>query len=94
MVAHVYERDHLLDEVRAFHPESILHQLTDLPDDVGRVAEFAVLDLGETVLRYGRLYGPETFTEPPRPAAPDPCRRRRRADLRRSGRIRGIIEIT
>lgn len=41
VVADVFVRDHLLEEVRAFHPEVIIHQLTALPDDVNRVSQFA-----------------------------------------------------
>lgn len=119
VVADVYERDDLLEEVRAFQPELIIHQLTALPDDVARVGEFAaanarirregtdnllaaardsgtarfiaqsvawplegdggaavayletaVLDFGGTVLRYGRLYGPGTYSESTPPPPP------------------------
>lgn len=144
VVADVYERDKLLDEVREFHPELIIHQLTALPDDAGRVAEFAaanarirregtdnllaaardigatrfiaqsvawplegdggeavtyletaVLDFGGTVLRYGRLYGPGTYSESTPPPPPrihvDEAAERTLAAL---DGPQGIIEIT
>ncbi len=41
VVCDVYDADRLTEEVRSFRPDAVMHQLTDLPDDVGRIAEFA-----------------------------------------------------
>lgn len=40
VVADVFELDQLREEVSAFRPEMIIHQLTALPDDIARVGEF------------------------------------------------------
>jgi nucleoside-diphosphate-sugar epimerase len=37
----VYDRDALLAAVRAFGPDAVVHQLTDLPDDAARIRELA-----------------------------------------------------
>jgi uncharacterized protein YbjT (DUF2867 family) len=114
----VYDSDALTAAVQAFHPDMVMHQLTDLPDDISQIAgsadrndrmrregthnllvaaqvavvnrfsaqsiawdppagravatrefEKSVLDAGGVVIRYGRLYGPDTYypTEPPPP---------------------------
>lgn len=41
VVVDVFERERLIEAVRDFGPEVILHQLTDLPDDVSRIGEYA-----------------------------------------------------
>jgi nucleoside-diphosphate-sugar epimerase len=41
VVCDVYDAGRLSEEVRSFRPDAVMHQLTDLPDDVGRIAEFA-----------------------------------------------------
>ena len=41
VVCDVYDLDALLDLVVAFEPDLVMHQLTDLPDDAGRVRELA-----------------------------------------------------
>jgi len=111
VVCDVYDAARLTEAVTAFAPELVMHQLTDLPDDVKRLAlymrrnnrirtegtqnllaagqaagaprfiaqsiaftppgagkavkrhERMVLDAGGTVLRYGWLYGPGTYSE-------------------------------
>lgn len=40
----VFERDPLIEAVRSFDPDVILHQLTDLPDDAGLISELAGLN--------------------------------------------------
>lgn len=40
-VVNVYERDKLIDIVTAFAPDLVMHQLTDLPDDVSAIPSFA-----------------------------------------------------
>lgn len=40
IVCDVYDRDQLVRAVRQFAPEVVMHQLTDLPDDVERIQEF------------------------------------------------------
>lgn len=37
----VFDRDGVRDAVCAFAPEAVVHQLTDLPDDLGRFREHA-----------------------------------------------------
>jgi nucleoside-diphosphate-sugar epimerase len=37
VVCDVYEATALTDAVRAFSPEMVMHQLTDLPDEIGRI---------------------------------------------------------
>jgi uncharacterized protein YbjT (DUF2867 family) len=105
----VYDAERLRAAVRSFAPELVLHQLTDLPDDLDRLEESLaanerirtegtrnliaaaegvklvaqsiafppgaaeherlVLDAGGVVLRYGRFYGPGTYSDegPPPP---------------------------
>jgi nucleoside-diphosphate-sugar epimerase len=106
----VYDADALTSAVVAFEPELVMHQLTDLPDDMKRLAlyikrnnrirtegtrnliaaarttgatrmlaqsiafkppgvgrsvaehERMVLDFGGVVVRYGWLYGPDTYS--------------------------------
>jgi uncharacterized protein YbjT (DUF2867 family) len=119
IVCDVYDAEALIAAVRGFAPDAVVHQLTDLPDDMGRIAELgganarirregtrnlvaaargagatslaaqsvawaipgdggaavreledAVLAVGGTVLRYGRLYGPETYYEDTLPPPP------------------------
>lgn len=41
VVCDVYDADALHDAVVAFAPDVVMHQLTDLPDDVGRIPELA-----------------------------------------------------
>lgn len=36
----VYDRDALVAAVQAFGPDLVMHQMTDLPDDLARLAEF------------------------------------------------------
>jgi len=40
VVCDVYDQSALIDAVRAFAPEMVMHQLTDLPDDVKRLASY------------------------------------------------------
>ena len=39
IVGDVYDRDRLIEAVRAFRPEVVIHELTDLPDDASRLPE-------------------------------------------------------
>jgi nucleoside-diphosphate-sugar epimerase len=41
VVGDVYDREWIIAAVTAFRPDAVMHQLTDLPDDVTRVGEFA-----------------------------------------------------
>ena len=41
VVCDVYDASGLTDAVKAFRPELVMHQLTDLPDEVDRIADFA-----------------------------------------------------
>jgi nucleoside-diphosphate-sugar epimerase len=41
VVGDVFDREWILAAVSAFQPDTVMHQLTDLPDDVTRVGEFA-----------------------------------------------------
>lgn len=36
----VYDKDALIAVVRAFRPDLVMHQMTDLPDDLARLSEF------------------------------------------------------
>lgn len=115
VVCDVYDAPALARSVREFRPDMVMHQLTDLPDDIKRMAlyvrrnnrirsegtrnllaaarearaerflaqsiafrapgagravaqhEKMVLEAGGVVLRYGMLYGPETFGGDRRP---------------------------
>jgi nucleoside-diphosphate-sugar epimerase len=40
----VYDGDALRDAVVAFAPDAVMHQLTDLPDDAGKIAELGELN--------------------------------------------------
>jgi uncharacterized protein YbjT (DUF2867 family) len=40
IVCDVFDRDALVAAVRAFRPDLVMHQLTDLPDDFARLSEF------------------------------------------------------
>ena len=40
VVCDVYDTDALIREVTEFGPQVVMHQLTDLPDDVSRIPEF------------------------------------------------------
>lgn len=40
-VVNVYDRDQLIEAVTAFAPDLVMHQLTDLPDDVSQIETFA-----------------------------------------------------
>lgn len=40
VVVDVFDRERLIQEVEKFSPDLVMHQLTDLPDDPSRVAEF------------------------------------------------------
>lgn len=40
VVGDVYDRDWIIAAVTAFRPEAVMHQLTDLPDDVTRIGDF------------------------------------------------------
>jgi uncharacterized protein YbjT (DUF2867 family) len=44
IVRDVFDREALIEAVRAFRPDVIVNQLTDLPDDVTRIGEFADLN--------------------------------------------------
>ena len=44
IVRDVFDREGLIEAVRAFGPDVIVNQLTDLPDDVTRISEFADLN--------------------------------------------------
>jgi uncharacterized protein YbjT (DUF2867 family) len=44
IVADVFDREALLEAVSDFGPDLILNQLTDLPDDVTRIGDFAELN--------------------------------------------------
>ncbi|WP_426247323.1 NAD-dependent epimerase/dehydratase family protein [Nocardioides sp. LHG3406-4] len=44
VVVDVFDRDALISAVVAFAPDIILNELTDLPDDVNRIAEFGDLN--------------------------------------------------
>jgi len=46
--------------VCAFAPDVVMHQLTDL--------EAMTLSVDSVVIRYGQLYGPNTFYEAERPS--------------------------
>jgi nucleoside-diphosphate-sugar epimerase len=118
VVCDVFDADELSRAVGAFAPEMLMHQLTDLPDRLEQLGQYAarndrmrtegtrnllaaatavnverfmaqsiawrpsgrgaavdeherqVLDAGGVVLRYGQLYGPDTFYQhelPPHP---------------------------
>jgi nucleoside-diphosphate-sugar epimerase len=41
VVCDVFDQDALVAAVQAFRPELVMHQLTDLPDQVDRIPEFA-----------------------------------------------------
>jgi nucleoside-diphosphate-sugar epimerase len=41
VVCDVFEVDALSSAVVGFRPDAVIHQLTDLPDDVGEIAAFA-----------------------------------------------------
>jgi uncharacterized protein YbjT (DUF2867 family) len=41
VVGDVFDREWIIAAVSAFQPDAVMHQLTDLPDDVTRVGEFA-----------------------------------------------------
>jgi uncharacterized protein YbjT (DUF2867 family) len=41
VVCDVFDADTVTEAVVAFRPDLVMHQLTDLPDEVGRIAEFA-----------------------------------------------------
>lgn len=45
VVCDVYDRDALVEAVVRFAPQAIIHQLTDLPDDAGEIADFAERNL-------------------------------------------------
>jgi nucleoside-diphosphate-sugar epimerase len=117
VVCDVFDLDALRGAVTAFDPDLVMHQLTDLPDDVGQIGHYGerndrirregtrnllsaaadagvtrlmaqsiawklpgkrgentaaferlVLDAGGVVVRYGQLYGPQTYY----PDAPPP----------------------
>ncbi len=40
IVCDVYDRDALIDAVRAYKPEMVMHQLTDLPDTADQISDF------------------------------------------------------
>ena len=130
VVCNVFDAGALRDAVVGFCPQVVVHQLTDLPDDLSQLSEFAaanarirregtrnlidasvaakvsnlvaqsvawkldgdagaaveeheraVLDAGGVVVRYGRFYGPGTYSEmsdpppPPRVHVDDAARR-------------------
>ena len=117
VVCDVFDLEALRGAVAAFDPDLVLHQLTDLPDDVSQIGDYGqrndrirqegtrnlltaaadagvtrflaqsiawklpgrrgentaafeqlVLDAGGVVIRYGQLYGPQTYY----PDAPPP----------------------
>jgi nucleoside-diphosphate-sugar epimerase len=117
VVCDVFELEALRGAVAAFDPDLVMHQLTDLPDDVDQIGDYGerndrirregtrnllsaaagagvtrflaqsiawklpgkrgentaaferlVLDAGGVVIRYGQLYGPQTYY----PDAPPP----------------------
>lgn len=123
VVCDVFDADALRTAVAAFAPDLVMHQLTDLPDDVSQIGEFGerndrmrqegtrnllaaatdagvpgarflaqsiawelpgergehtrafermVLDAGGVIIRYGQLYGPETFYPDPDALPPPP----------------------
>jgi nucleoside-diphosphate-sugar epimerase len=41
VVGDVFDREWIIAAVTAFRPDAVMHQLTDLPDDVTRIGEFA-----------------------------------------------------
>jgi nucleoside-diphosphate-sugar epimerase len=41
VVCDVFDASALIEAVKAFRPELVMHQLTDLPDEVDRIPEFA-----------------------------------------------------
>ncbi len=45
VVCDVYDREALVEAVGRFRPQAIIHQLTDLPDDPDRLAEYAERNL-------------------------------------------------
>lgn len=128
VVCDVFELDRLVEAVRGFEPDLVMHQLTDLPDSSDQIPVFAernnrirtegtrnlisaaervgarvlaqsiawtppaggetidvhermVLDAEGVVVRYGRFYGPGTYSgeegrpEPPRIHVDDAARR-------------------
>jgi uncharacterized protein YbjT (DUF2867 family) len=118
VVCDVFDADALSEAVIASRPDLVMHQLTDLPDDVSQLQEFArrndririegtrnllaaakaahaprflaqsiawrppgrgevvdeyermVLEANGVVVRYGQLYGPDTFYEDRPPSPP------------------------
>jgi nucleoside-diphosphate-sugar epimerase len=119
VVCDVYDAEALRAAVAAFGPDTVMDQLTDLPDDVSKIPQLAarndrmlregtrnllaaaetaspprllaqsiawelpgergttyrayeraVLDAGDVVIRYGQLYGPDTYYETERPPPP------------------------
>ena len=118
VVCDVFDAAALREAVVAFRPDAVLHQLTDLPDNVDEIPSFAarnarirtegtrnllaaaaaagarhflaqsiawipagggavleeheglVLGAGGVVVRYGQLYGPDTYYEQDLPAHP------------------------
>jgi nucleoside-diphosphate-sugar epimerase len=44
IVCNVFDRDALIQAVRDFKPDVVLHELTDLPDDAAQIRELAALN--------------------------------------------------
>jgi hypothetical protein len=61
--ADALDREALERAVRAFSPDLVMHQLTDLPDD-------AMLGAGGGVVRFGQFSGPGTSYESELPDPP------------------------
>jgi len=86
IVCDVFDRSALTRAVRAFAPDLLLHELTDLPDDLENLPRQSLLNArirteglaSGVVLRYGFLYGPGTYFETHLPPAPARARPRRR----------------
>jgi len=59
----LFDPKSLAAAVKDFRPDLVVHQVTDLPDEIGKLAEFLPR-------RYGHFYGPGTFYENAPPPAP------------------------
>jgi nucleoside-diphosphate-sugar epimerase len=45
VICDVFDREALIEAVTGFAPDAVIHQLTDLPDDAGQIADYAERNL-------------------------------------------------